>query len=78
MGQRGAEGRIESFDVADLEDAVALSGEFGELAGGLRCVGDGLLDEEMLAALEQKFPNFVVGDGRRANRGRIDQFGELL
>ena len=54
--QHGREGRVEAFDVADLEDAVMAAGRLDQLVGLGQRGGQGLFDQEVGARLQKLCP----------------------
>ena len=67
----GGNGRVESFEMADGENAIVLLGE-GEQIGGLGCVGcDGLLDEQIDAGGEQRRGSCMMCGGGNADGCRV-------
>src|SRR5580704_1906952 len=70
-GLNRGNGGVESFEMADGEDAVVLLRE-GEQIGGLGCVGcDGLLDEHIDASREQRRSSCMMCGGGNADGCRV-------
>ena len=62
--------------MADLEHESALLREVAQLARLLGGFGEWLLDEHMLAALEQRFGDGEMRGGRRGHGRGVDGLGE--
>jgi hypothetical protein len=70
-GLNGGYGRVESFEMADGEDAAVLLCE-GKQIGGLGCVrSDWLLDEQINAGSEQRRGSCMMRGGRYADGCRV-------
>ena len=59
------EDRIESFDVAHLEQGAVLLGKLDQVRRLSGVVGHGLFEEQMPASLEQQTGQFIMGRRRR-------------
>ncbi len=70
--------RIEPFDMANLQNQLFARCDFGQLAGVLRILRDGLLDQKVFARGKERVRNRVVRVRRRRDRGRINHCGKFL
>ena len=73
-----AQDRIETLDVADLEDEAAFGGKRGQLTR-MRCIlRDRFFDEEMFPAREKIPPDFEMRVRWRRDRSGVHLFCELF
>ncbi len=59
-----SENGIETFDVADLQNAVARLRELDQVCSLTGIVGHRFLNQQMLACPEKRFGKIVMGGGR--------------
>ena len=78
LGFKRVEDRVETLDVADLQDATFGGSEGRHLTGMRRGVGDRLFDKQVLSAFEKERGELVVGDRRCANRRGINETGKFF
>jgi hypothetical protein len=71
----GSDGGVEAFEVADLDEAVVEAAEADELVGLLECGGDGFLDEDVDAGLDEGGGGLEVSGGRHADGGGVEVEG---
>jgi hypothetical protein len=71
----GDDSWIEAFEMADLQNAIALTGEFGEARRLFLCGGDRLFDEQIDARLQEGCGHGFVSRGGDADGRGID--GEI-
>ena len=71
------EGRVEAFDVADLELPFFLSGEVDEFLRLLNGRGDRFLDKNMRAVLEEEPGDLVVQRGGNTDVDRVNFAGQM-
>jgi len=69
IGNESADGRVEPFQMTHLQNEVARLSTGDEVIGFLQGAGEGLLDEDMDAGIQQGGRNRGVGACRRADRG---------
>ena len=72
LGAGGVDGGVETFEVADLDEAIVLPGEGDELIGLCEGGGEGFFDEDVEAGGEQGRGGCGVMDGGDADAGGVD------
>ena len=64
--------------MADLKNKLSVRGEFGELGRVRGSFRDRLLDQEMLAALQEHARDLEMAARRRCDRSRVHEVREFL
>ncbi len=78
LGFEGAQGGVEAFDVADLEDEFLFLGDANQFAGLGGVVGNRFFDEEMAAFIKKQGADLVVGAGRGGDGDGFALFSGLF
>ena len=75
---KSAQDRVETFDVADLQDQAVARSQVSKFGGMHSVVGDRLLDEHMFAFCKQRARDCVVRIGGRRHGSRINHPNEFI
>ncbi len=78
MGLHGQQGRIESFDVPDLQHRVAAARRGHQFVGFANAAGQRLFDQHVQAAIEKFQRDVVVRARRSGDDRRVDLFQQFV
>src|SRR5882757_1050911 len=73
-----AQNRVETLDVAHLQDEAVNCSQFRKLGSMCSVVGDRFLDQHMFALGEESACNVVVSIGRRCHRSGVNHRDEII